>query len=201
MITTMLILLAIFFALGYLFKIIIESYALRSKATMCSFFANNSVKNKDLEAFNIIIRKCEHLAQSAGNWTVPIIVIAQAAEDVRSNRNNFFEKLQQRIDSCQDEKVKVFLQLRKKSLEKYLLIYLFFGSPIIPLLALASAYLCYLFFMSSPLLALLALLTFLIVGYLKKIFDVKNLRLALLSCLARLIESNDKSVVLSEIAR
>ena len=118
--------LAVFFSLGYLFKIIIESYALRSKATLYNFIVDNSVSNRDLETLHLIIRKCEHLAQSAGNWTVPMIVIAQAAVDTRSNRSNFFEMLQQGIDSCQDEGVKLFLQLRKKSLEKYLLIYLFF---------------------------------------------------------------------------
>ena len=190
--------LAVFFSLGYLFKIIIESYALRSKATLYNFIVDNSVSNRDLETLHLIIRKCEHLAQSAGNWTVPMIVIAQAAVDTRSNRSNFFEMLQQGIDSCQDEGVKLFLQLRKKSLEKYLLIYLFFGSPIIPLLALASAYLFYLFCASSPLLALFALsavLICLVIVNLKRVFKVYNLRLALLSYLARLIEPNERTAM------
>ena len=182
---------AIFFMLGALFELIITNYALRSKAALYNFMSTNSIEDRNEPAFIMMIKKCEHLEQSAGNWTVPIVVMIKALMDQKDNQSNFFEVLNERINSCDSEIARNFLLKRKQSLAKYLMIYLFFGSPIFPSLFMLWICLSYFDPMAGMVVfAVLSIMALPIYAILLK----KSSRMDNLNVLAQVIEKQNDNI-------
>ena len=184
---------AIFFMLGTLFELIMTSYALRSKAALYNFMTKNSIKESNEPAFAMMIRKCGHLEQSAGNWTVPIVVMMKALLDQKDEQSNFFDILNENISLCDDKIVKNFLQRRSKSLAKYLMIYLFFGSPILPFLFTLLFCLLY-FYPTTAGMVVVAALVFVALYVYAKLFAKllkKSSRMDNLNVLAQVIEKQN----------
>ena len=124
----------IFVILGILLELTVKNYTLRSKAALYNFMTKNSITSRNEPAFAMMIKKYGHLEQSAGNWTVPVVVMMKALLDQKDNQSNFFDTLNKSINLCNNQVAKKFLHRRRQSLAKYLLIYLFFGSPVFPFL-------------------------------------------------------------------
>jgi uncharacterized membrane protein len=133
-----LILLIVVITIGYFFKVIIENYAFRSKADIYLFlineglFCEDDVCSRNIEIGNILIKKYDHLAQSAGNWSVPVAMIYLLWKNRKQKKQSDIATLDEKISNIEDDEIRFFLHRRRTSLAKYLLLYLAFGSPVIP---------------------------------------------------------------------